>query len=159
MLVDLLALRLTMACTPLANGRARFQLYREPPLWLPHLLSRLLQIGAQIYLTLTRRRIVQEHLPPYFVVPSVKLDLALAAHLSFRSCDGTFIAYDDTSLEPLWKLNVGSGINAPPMTFEAGGKQYVAILTGLSRVSKTRHILTPELREMRHQTMLFVFGL
>jgi hypothetical protein len=29
----------------------------------------------------------------------------------------------------------------------------------LSRVSKTRHVLTPELREMRHQTMMFVFGL
>jgi hypothetical protein len=43
------------------------------------------------------------------------------------------------------------------MTFEAGGKQYVAIMTGLSRASKGR--LTPELREMRNQTMLFVFGL
>jgi hypothetical protein len=45
------------------------------------------------------------------------------------------------------------------MTFEAGGKQYVAIMSGLSRVSKGRLLLTPELREMRHQTMLFVFGL
>jgi hypothetical protein len=45
------------------------------------------------------------------------------------------------------------------MTFEAGGKQYVAIMTGLSRVSKTRHVAIPELREMRFQTMLFVFGL
>jgi hypothetical protein len=51
------------------------------------------------------------------------------------------------------------GLSAPPMTFEAGGKQYVAILTGLSRVSKTRHVFTPELRDMRQQTMLFVFGL
>jgi len=23
------------------------------------------------------------------------------------------IAYDDTSLEPLWKINVGTGFNAP----------------------------------------------
>ena len=73
--------------------------------------------------------------------------------------DGTAAAYDDTTLDQLWKVNVGSGINAPPMTFEAGGKQYVAILTGLSRASKARLALTPELREMRHQTMLFVFGL
>jgi hypothetical protein len=63
------------------------------------------------------------------------------------------------SLEQLWKINVGTGINAPPMTFEAGGKQYVAVMSGLSRVSKGRLTLTPELREMRHQTMLFVFGL
>jgi alcohol dehydrogenase (cytochrome c) len=73
--------------------------------------------------------------------------------------DGTFVAYDDTSLEPVWKINVGSGFNAPPMSFEAGGKQYVAILSGLSRQSKGRLINTPELREMRNQTMLFVFGL
>jgi alcohol dehydrogenase (cytochrome c) len=73
--------------------------------------------------------------------------------------DGTFVAYDDESLEPLWKINVGVGINAPPMTFETGGRQYVAIMTGLSRVSKLRITLTPELREIRNQTMLFVFGL
>jgi alcohol dehydrogenase (cytochrome c) len=73
--------------------------------------------------------------------------------------DGTVAAYDDATLEQLWKVNVGTGINAPPMTFEAGGRQYLAILTGLSRASKARLVLTPELREMRHQTMLFVFGL
>ena len=45
------------------------------------------------------------------------------------------------------------------MTFEVGGKQYVAILTGLSRPAKSTLVNTPELREMRNQTMLFVFGL
>jgi hypothetical protein len=45
------------------------------------------------------------------------------------------------------------------MTFEAGGKQYVAILSGLSRVARGRHVKTPELKEQRNQTMLFVFGL
>jgi hypothetical protein len=44
------------------------------------------------------------------------------------------------------------------MTFEAGGKQYVAISTGLSCVSKNKLTMTPELRDMRNQTMLFVFG-
>ena len=62
-------------------------------------------------------------------------------------------------LAPLWKINVGTGFNAPPMTFEAGGKQYVAILSGLSTITKGRLALTPELRDMRNQTMLFVFGL
>jgi alcohol dehydrogenase (cytochrome c) len=86
--------------------------------------------------------------------------LATAGGVVFTGyTDGTFVAYDDTTLDLLWKINVGTGFSAPPMTFEAGGKQYVAILTGLSRVSKTRHVFTPELREMRHQTMLFVFGL
>jgi hypothetical protein len=45
------------------------------------------------------------------------------------------------------------------MTFEVGGKQYVAILTGLGLPAKTALVNTPELREMRNQAMLFVFGL
>jgi alcohol dehydrogenase (cytochrome c) len=92
--------------------------------------------------------------------PNFSAALTTAGGLLFTGLgDGTFVAYDDTSLEPLWKINVGSGINAPPMTFEAGGRQYVTVMTGLSRVSKGRITLTPELREMRDQTMLFVFGL
>ncbi len=45
------------------------------------------------------------------------------------------------------------------MTFEFDGKQYVAILTGLGRNAKAALVNTPELRELRSQTMLFVFGL
>ncbi len=92
--------------------------------------------------------------------PNYSAALTTAGGLVFTGFgDGTFVAYDDTSLEPLWKINVGSGFNAPPMTFEAGGKQYIAIMSGLSQISKGRLILTPELREMRNQTMLFVFSL
>ena len=73
--------------------------------------------------------------------------------------DGTFAAYDDVTLEQLWKINVGTGFMAPPMTFSTGGRQYVAILSGLSRIAISRHNFTPELRDMRNQTMLFVFAL
>jgi alcohol dehydrogenase (cytochrome c) len=73
--------------------------------------------------------------------------------------DGSVVAYDDTSLKELWKFNVGSGINAPPMTFEVGGKQFLAIQSGLNRNGRNINAMTPELREMRNQTMLFVFGL
>ena len=94
------------------------------------------------------------------IYPNVSGVLTTAGGLVFTGyTDGTFAAYDDTTLDQLWKMNVGSGFNAPPITFEAGGKQYVAILSGLSRVSKNRLVLTPELRDMRHQPMLFVFGL
>jgi alcohol dehydrogenase (cytochrome c) len=92
--------------------------------------------------------------------PNFSAALTTAGGLLFTGLgDGTFVAYDDVSLEPLWKINVGVGINAPPMTFEVGGRQYLAIMTGLSRVSKLRITLTPELRDIRNQTMLFVFGL
>ncbi|HWN53356.1 MAG TPA: PQQ-binding-like beta-propeller repeat protein [Xanthobacteraceae bacterium] len=92
--------------------------------------------------------------------PNNSAALATAGGLVFTGLtDGTFIAYDDATFEPLWKINVGTGFDAPPMTFEAGGKQYVAILAGLSPIARRRHQFTPELREMRNQTMLFVFGL
>jgi glucose dehydrogenase len=92
--------------------------------------------------------------------PNHSAALTTAGGLLFTGLiDGSFSAYDDLSLEQLWEVNVGAGFNAPPMTFEAGGKQYVAILTGLGRVAKATLVNTPELREMRNQTMLFVFGL
>jgi alcohol dehydrogenase (cytochrome c) len=94
-----------------------------------------------------------------FCEPATFSYFACGGLLSTGLVDGSFAAYDDTSLEQLWEINVGSGFNAPPMTFEVGGKQYVAILTGLGRNAKAALVNTPELREMRHQTMLFVFRL
>jgi hypothetical protein len=63
------------------------------------------------------------------------------------------------TLDQLWHFNVGSGINAPPMTFEVNGRQHVVIQSGLNRNARNISSMTPELREMPNQTMLFVFGL
>ena len=85
--------------------------------------------------------------------------LSTAGGLVFTAfSDGTVAAYDDTTLEQLWKFNAGTGFMAPPMTFAVGGKQYVAILSGLSRISLRALSFTPELKEQRYQTMLFVFA-
>jgi alcohol dehydrogenase (cytochrome c) len=73
--------------------------------------------------------------------------------------DGTVVALDDTTLEQLWKINVGSGFTAPPMTFEVNGKQYVAIASGPSAAGRSRLVNTPELKDQRQATVLFVFGL
>jgi hypothetical protein len=35
--------------------------------------------------------------------------------------DGTVAAFDDTSLDQLWKINIGSAFSAPPVTFEVNG--------------------------------------
>jgi alcohol dehydrogenase (cytochrome c) len=86
--------------------------------------------------------------------------LSTAGGLVFTGfTDGTLMAYDDTTLQPLWKINVGDGFNAPPMTFEVNGKQYIAILAGLSRIALGKFALIPELKEQRNQPMLFVFSL
>jgi hypothetical protein len=56
--------------------------------------------------------------------------------------DGTVAAFDDTTLEQLWKINVGSGFSAPPMTFEVGSKQYIAIASGPSASAKAKLVNT-----------------
>jgi alcohol dehydrogenase (cytochrome c) len=73
--------------------------------------------------------------------------------------DGTVAAFDDTTLDELWKINLGSGFGAPPMTFEVNGKQYVAIASGPSPTSRTKLLATPELKDQHSATVLYVFGL
>jgi alcohol dehydrogenase (cytochrome c) len=92
--------------------------------------------------------------------PNYSGTLATAGGLVFLALmDGTVAAFDDTTLEERWQVNVGSGFTAPPMTFETGGKQYVAIASGPSSAGKSRLGNTPELKEQRHATVLYVFGL
>lgn len=43
---------------------------------------------------------------------------------------GEFAAYDARKGAKLWSVNVGSGISAPPITYEVDGKQYVSLLVG-----------------------------
>jgi alcohol dehydrogenase (cytochrome c) len=81
--------------------------------------------------------------------------------------DGSVIAFDDETLDVLWRINVGSGFNAPPMTYSVNGKQYIAVASGPCCVrpsgqnanSRSRIARTPELREMSQATVLYVFGL
>jgi alcohol dehydrogenase (cytochrome c) len=73
--------------------------------------------------------------------------------------DGTVAAYDDSTLDELWKINLGSGFGAPPMSFEVDGKQYIAIASGPSPTSRTKLLATPELKDQHSATVLYVFGL
>jgi len=92
--------------------------------------------------------------------PNVSGTMATAGGLVFVGLtDGTVAAYDDSTLEELWKLNLGSGFNAPPMTFEVGGKQYVAIASGLYATGRRTLVNSPEVKEQRNATVLYVFGL
>jgi alcohol dehydrogenase (cytochrome c) len=92
--------------------------------------------------------------------PNYSGTLATSGGLVFLGLlDGTVAAFDDTTLDELWKTNVGTGFTAPPMTFEVNGKQYVAITSGPSAVAKAKLMNTPELKEMRNATVLYVFAL
>jgi alcohol dehydrogenase (cytochrome c) len=92
--------------------------------------------------------------------PNASGTLATAGRLIFLGlADGTVAAYDDTTLEELWKINVGAGFSAPPMTFAVGGRQFVAITAGQNAGARSRLINSPELKEQRNATILYVFSL
>jgi len=44
--------------------------------------------------------------------------------------EGNFIAFDASSLKPLWHFQMGGAVYAAPMAFAADGKEYVAIAAG-----------------------------
>src|SRR5437667_4438932 len=73
--------------------------------------------------------------------------------------DGMVAAYDDTTLEELWRINLNTPFKAPPMTFEVNGRQYLAIASGGGPSARRRLANTPELRDQRNATVLYVFGL
>ena len=73
--------------------------------------------------------------------------------------DGTIIAYDDQTLDELWKINVGSGFVAPPMTYSVDGKQYIAIASGFGVVARAKLARSPEMKTLSNATVLWVFGL
>jgi alcohol dehydrogenase (cytochrome c) len=92
--------------------------------------------------------------------PNYSGALSTAGGLVFVALlDGTVAAFDDTTLERLWTINMGSGFGAPPMTFEVNGKQYIAIASGPSPTSRTKLLASPELNDQRSATVLYVFGL
>jgi alcohol dehydrogenase (cytochrome c) len=85
--------------------------------------------------------------------------LATAGNLVFLGhMDGSFSAYDAKTLQELWTFNVGTGINAPPISYAVNGKQYVAVLVG-SRQPQNIIPLAPELKNTSTASMLFVFSL
>jgi glucose dehydrogenase len=43
---------------------------------------------------------------------------------------GRFAAFDGLSGKELWSYQCAAGVNAPPITYEAGGRQYVAVAVG-----------------------------
>ena len=68
--------------------------------------------------------------------------------------NGRFRAFDDTTGEVLWEINLGSSVSGFPITYAVDGRQYVAVSTGTPRFID----LTPELRPSLGNN-LFVFAL
>ena len=71
------------------------------------------------------------------------------------SLNGTFGAYDAKTLAPVWSINVGTAFRAPPMTYTAGGKQFVAIAGGNVGGNAYGY---PELEAIQPSNMIWVFA-
>ncbi len=66
---------------------------------------------------------------------------------------GRFRAFDQSSGEVLWEINLGSAVTGYPVTYSVDGQQYVAVATGTARTA-----LAPDIRPSQTNN-LFVFEL
>jgi alcohol dehydrogenase (cytochrome c) len=79
---------------------------------------------------------------------------ATAGGLIFTALqDGWIVAYNDETLEELWRFNVGTPLKGAPVTYAIGPKQYVAVQ------SSGRHLHPVKFDNLQNSSYLFVFGL
>ncbi len=99
---------------------------------------------------------VAESLHPW---PLYSGALGTAGDLIFTAqADGKVMAIDKDTLKELWSFHVGTPIAAPPITYEANGKQYVAIAVGAA-LYRPDDFNTQELLILQRNSQLVVFGL
>jgi alcohol dehydrogenase (cytochrome c) len=80
--------------------------------------------------------------------------VATAGGLVFTALqDGWIIAYNDETLEELWRFNVGTPLKGAPVTYAIGPKQYLAVQAG------GRHLHPVKFDELENSSYLFVFAL
>ena len=83
--------------------------------------------------------------------------VSTAGNLVFQvTNDGSFRAYSADKGDKLYEIQIGRTGMAPPITYEAGGKQYVAFVGGLGRAA---NVVGPNNDQIEHPPMLFVFEL
>ena len=74
--------------------------------------------------------------------------------------DGTVAAFDDTSLDQLWKINIGSRFLGAAHDLRGQRQAICGDRVGNDPASgKRRRANAPELNEQRNATVLYVFGL
>ncbi len=67
--------------------------------------------------------------------------------------DGWVVAYNDETLEELWRFNVGTPLKGAPVTYAIGPKQYLAVQ------SSGRHLHPVKYDNLETSSYLFVFAL
>jgi alcohol dehydrogenase (cytochrome c) len=79
---------------------------------------------------------------------------ATAGGLVFTALqDGWLVAYNDETLEELWRFNLGTPLKGSPVTYAIGPKQYVAVQ------ASGRHLHPVKFDNLENSSYLFVFAL
>ncbi len=113
--------------------------------------------GSVAAIDVTTGKIVAKQHMPY---PSLGGLLATPDLVFSSEPDGKFVALDAKTLKPLWSFETGGGLNAPAMTYEVDGKQYVAVLVGLGGAWDKWYVDgTPDLKKLQTGSSLYVFSL
>jgi quinohemoprotein ethanol dehydrogenase len=74
-----------------------------------------------------QKRVWEQKLPPSWNPGT----MTSKGNLVFEGrADGRFVAYHAETGEPLWSVELGLGISAPPVTYSVDGKQYISLLVG-----------------------------
>ena len=71
---------------------------------------------------------------------------------------GKFRAYDQKTGAILWETDLGSPVTGYPISFEANGRQYVAVTAGYSITTASYQRVTPDVAPP-NVNKLFVFAL
>ena len=80
--------------------------------------------------------------------------VATAGGLVFTALqDGWVVAYNDETLEELWRFNVGTPLKGAPVTYSIGPRQYLAVQ------SSGRHLHPVKYDNLETSSYLFVFAL
>jgi alcohol dehydrogenase (cytochrome c) len=88
--------------------------------------------------------------------------LSTAGGLAFvGDLDRRFRAFDVETGQILWETRLGTSVQGFPVSFTAGGKQYIAVTTGLGGGSPRMvpRTIAPEIRPPNSGAALYVFEL
>jgi alcohol dehydrogenase (cytochrome c) len=88
------------------------------------------QTGIRALRPLTGEIVWDYAMPPRDESTKIGGVLSTAGGLAFIGSDETFYAFDVATGTPLWSVNLGGRINAPPISYQAAGKQFVTIAAG-----------------------------